>query len=175
MWDLARAWWQTGPSGQVAASLVALDALAFLVLGAGLFWNDLTRHRLPRRLSRRLYPVLGVGLLLGALLAGEPQRVASGLFGACLAWAVLAVSRRLSQGSVGRGDLFLAPVLGWTCGFLSVLHAAAQLAMTFFGAGIWGTTLLVTGRAQKSTHLPLGPWLLVTTVAACVLLPSGVA
>lgn len=174
MWDLARAWWGTGPTGQVAAGLVALAAVVFLALGAGLWWCDATRHRLPRRLSRPLYPVLGIGLLAAAVLAGEPRRAVTGFCGAFLAWGVFAASRRIGTGSVGRGDLVLAPVLGWTCGFLSIVHAVAQLFLTFLGAGLWAITLLATGRAVRGTHLPLGPWMLAATVATCGLMPASV-
>ena len=162
-------WWEAGPEGKLAAVCVLPCLLAYMTLGGRLAWVDATSHRLPRKLTLPLYPIGVFSLGTAAVTASEPRRVITALAGAILAWGVFVISRWLGGGALGRGDVVLAPILGWACGFLSVLHAVAWVAFSFIAAGLWAVALLVAGRVRHDAYLPLGPWMfLAAGVVWCI-------
>jgi leader peptidase (prepilin peptidase)/N-methyltransferase len=140
-----------GPSPALPALLIAV------VLGVLLAAIDVRCLRLPDRLVAALATVV---LPLGFDRFGLALSGAAVLGGAYLLLAVV------SGGGVGLGDVKLAAVLGYALGHLGWPAVLAGLVAPHLINGPIAVFLLITGRARRSTALPLGPALLAGAVVA---------
>ena len=59
------------------------------------------------------------------------------------------------------GDVRLAGVLGLVTGFSSVTHTVLATALTFVLAGVFCGGLILLRRADASSRIPLGPFMIV--------------
>ncbi len=170
VWAAAAAWGLENP--YVVMSLVIATALIALTV------IDLRIHRLPRVLVTPLYVVVVIGLGIDALVSGSTKTgdPSSALIGAAIGaalWAlVIGGLWWFSGGSgMGFGDVTLAPVLGATLGWLSPLVAGFGLIAAFTAGAIIGGILMLTGRAQRRSRIPFGPFLAVGWLAAVTVGP----
>ncbi|MBG6068539.1 leader peptidase (prepilin peptidase)/N-methyltransferase [Micromonospora ureilytica] len=127
---------------------------------------DLAVRRLPDRLT--LPAAAGTWLLLGvAALDADPghwlRAVISGT-GLALFFASTAVL--LGRRGFGLGDAKLALSVGALLGWYGWPVLAFGLLLTFGLSALVSLGLLATRRANWSTHLPFGPFLLLGTTAA---------
>jgi leader peptidase (prepilin peptidase)/N-methyltransferase len=142
------------------------DLPAFLVLGAlgaAMVEVDLQRHRLPDRLNAL---ALGSGLLLlgaAALVTGRPGELLGSLWGALLVTGIYAVMLVLPGGGMGRGDVKLAPAIGWHLGWLGLGVAVVGVVAGFLVGGVVAVLLLAAGRASAKTRIAYGPAILAGT------------
>lgn len=120
---------------------------------------DLDTHLLIRSVTTRA-TIVGVPLLFIA----APSRVFASAIGAVLMWAVLRLLLAMSRGGLGRGDVALAPFLGWFLGALSVGHVFIALVASFVIAGVVVGIALALRKVRRSTHVPFGPFLAVGSV-----------
>lgn len=127
---------------------------------------DFDTHLLLRSVTTRA-TLIGVPLLFIA----APSRVFASAIGAILMWGVLRILLALSRGGLGKGDVALAPFLGWFLGALSVPHVFVALVVSFVVAGVVVGVALVLRRVRRSTHVPFGPFL---TVGALITMFAGV-
>lgn len=130
---------------------------------------DLTVRRLPDRLT--LPAAAGTWLLLGvAALDADPGhwlRAVIGGAGLALFFASTAVL--LGRRGFGLGDAKLALSVGALLGWYGWPVLAFGLLLTFGLSALVSLGLLATRRANWSTHLPFGPFLLLGTTAALLL------
>jgi leader peptidase (prepilin peptidase)/N-methyltransferase len=145
------------------AAAAGLEWIAFLYLGAisvALAAIDLDVHRLPDRIVLPAY-VVGAVLLGGAdLLRGDLGAAGTAAAGAGAGALLFAVLWFVKPGGMGLGDVKLAGVLGLFLGQLGVAQAVVGIAGGFLLGGAAGVVLLVARRAQGSTAIPFGPWML---------------
>lgn len=136
---------------------------AYLFFAVVLTVVDAREHRLPRRWVWAMAAVLGPLAPAAALAEGRSAAaVLSGGAWAVLLWGGLFLGLRLaSPGSMGLGDVRLAPVLGWVVGTVSLPHALAALMAAFLLAGIWAAGLLLAHHAERSSRIAFGPWMLL--------------
>ncbi len=145
------------------------DLPAFLYLGTigvALAAIDLDVQRLPNAI---VLPSYGVApTLLGA--AAVAQSDTSGLTRAGLAMAALFggyfMLAVIVPGGMGFGDVKLAGVLGLYLGWLGWTELAVGAFSGFLLGGLAGLALIVTGRADRKTHLPFGPFMLLGALLA---------
>lgn len=146
----------------IAAGVLAL--VAFLYLGAislALALIDLDVHRLPDVV---VLPAYGVGVVLlgtASLLAGDPAALGRAALGAVIlggTYLLLAVAR---PGGMGFGDVKLAGVLGFFLAWLGWDVLAVGALSAFILGGLFGLALIALRRADRTTHVPFGPWMLV--------------
>ncbi|RQX11848.1 prepilin peptidase [Micromonospora ureilytica] len=130
---------------------------------------DLAVRRLPDRLT--LPAAAGTWLLLGvAALDADPGhwlRAVIGGTGLALFFASTAVL--LGRRGFGLGDAKLALSVGALLGWYGWPVLAFGLLLTFGLSALVSLGLLATRRANWSTHLPFGPFLLLGTTAALLL------
>lgn len=130
---------------------------------------DLAVHRLPDRLT--VPAAAGTWLLLGvAALDADPGhwlRAVIGGAGLALFFASTAVL--LGRRGFGLGDAKLALSVGALLGWYGWPVLVFGLVLTFGLSALVSLGLLVTRRANWSTHLPFGPFLLFGTTAALLL------
>lgn len=129
---------------------------------------DFAAHRLPDVLTLPLAAALLFLLAVAAVLPGSGGSwtwalLGSGIFGACFLVLFL-----LSKG-IGFGDVKLALVLGAVLGWYGW---ATVLVGTFAGylfAALYGIGLMLAGRADRTSRIPFGPFLLAGTLAGVLL------
>jgi leader peptidase (prepilin peptidase)/N-methyltransferase len=141
------------------AELVAFTQLA--VGCALLIVIDLATLRLPDRLVGSLYLGVLLALTVSALAGGNwpslgRAAVAGGIllvvyFG--LAW--------LRPDGLGLGDVKLAGLLGAFLGWLGWSSLVVGSAAAFLLAGLVAAALLITGRGNRRTTFPFGPWMVL--------------
>lgn len=146
--------------GQLRPALLAAAMIA--VVTSPLVTVDLQQQRLPTALVRPA--MVGVLLALGLdalLIDGGGRRLMTALTGAAAGVVVFHGLRLISRGGMGRGDVRLAGVLGLLLAWLSPTAALSGLALSFVLAGAALTPFLLTGRLQRRTKVPFGPFMLI--------------
>jgi leader peptidase (prepilin peptidase)/N-methyltransferase len=148
--------------------------LALALAGAPLAVIDIEHRRLPTRV---VHPAaLGAGLLL-AVAAAESRAWDNYLRAALAAVVAAAVFAALAVATpkvLGWGDVRLAGVLGANLGYASWPLVYSGLFAGFVLAAVIAIVLIVAGRATRKTALPLGPMLLLGTLAVLALHGAGV-
>jgi len=149
-----------------ASSVWELAALAWLVLLAvPLAFIDVAVRRLPDPLTAAALAGT-LALLTVAALAGHLGRAAIGAVALASFYLVLAVIR---PGGLGLGDAKLAASVGAALGWISWQALLSGTFAAFVLAGMYGGALLALHRAGRTSHLPLGPFILLGTLAAIAL------
>ena len=153
-----------------ASSAWELAALAWLVLLAvPLAFIDVAARRLPDPLTAAACGgTLGL-LAVAALTAHQPGHLGRAAIGAAaLAGFYLALSV-IRPGGLGLGDAKLAASAGAALGWISWQALLSGTFAAFALAAIYGGTLLALHRATRTSRLPLGPFILIGTLAAIAL------
>jgi len=133
--------------------------LAFVGGAVALAAVDLERYLLPRAI---LYPTLalvGVGLVVAAAVTSHWERLA--VAAACSAGAFLLffLIHFARPAWLGFGDVRLAALLGLALGWMGPWYLVIGLmAANVAGAGL-GITLMLAGKATRTTALPYGVFL----------------
>ncbi len=145
-----------------------LTVLTFGVLvGAGMWLSliDIDTHLLPRRIVYRTIAVAMPLLVLSAFFdnTGSVFGMFVGGFGM---WCMLRVLEVLSRGDLGGGDVGLGGLLGLYLGWVSYEAILVGLIAAFFVGGLFAVALLVTRKANRTTHFAFGPFLIVGTLVA---------
>ncbi|PZF85697.1 prepilin peptidase [Micromonospora deserti] len=135
-----------------------------------LVFVDASVHRLPDRLT--VPAAAGTWLLLGTAAltgAGVTPWVRATVAGLGLALFFATTTLLLGRRGFGLGDAKLAlgagALLGWSGWAVPVLGLLLALVLS----GLVGLGLLLTRRVRWSSHLPFGPYLVLGTVAALLL------
>jgi prepilin signal peptidase PulO-like enzyme (type II secretory pathway) len=145
----------------IAGQLLML--LAFLYLAAvsvSLAMIDLDTHTLPNRIVLPAYPVATVLLAAAALIAGEPGRILGALVGGAALFGVYLLLALAYPAGMGLGDVKLAGVLGLYLGWLGWGELAVGGFAAFLLGGFFALALVVTGKANRKSGIPFGPWML---------------
>ena len=137
-------------------------ALSALVIAA---WADLKDGVIPNWV---VVPLAIAGLLvrLGWVLIGGASASAvaiSAASGAVLGGGLFFVSRFITRGGVGYGDVKLFAALGLLLGFQVLFNV---LLYTLIAAFVYAIFLLVTRKGKVNDRLPLGPFALIGVLAA---------
>ncbi|RLZ02685.1 peptidase A24 [Kocuria tytonicola] len=148
-------------SAHLAAVLCALAVLVLACSGVWLAATDIREHRLPGSVVRPLYPVTATLLGAAAVLADDTVRLWWMLWGLAIMGGIFLVLRLLNPAGMGMGDVRLAGVLGLVTGFSSVTHTVLATALTFVLAGVFCLGLVLLRRADASSRIPLGPFMIV--------------
>jgi leader peptidase (prepilin peptidase)/N-methyltransferase len=168
----------------VTAALFAVMALRFgfspllpaawylTAVGVALAVIDVRHHRLPDLLTLPSYPVAWA-LLGGAalLLPGGTGRLGGALAGMAAAVAFYLLLAFIQPAGIGWGDVKLSGLLGFYLGWFGVAALVAGLSGAFVLAAVTGLGLILTGRATRKSHLPLGPFMLAAAIV--VILAGG--
>ncbi len=126
---------------------------------------DFHTHRLARGATMRAALAGGPLLTLAAINIDETARIAT-MFGAFVSTLVFfLVLSFMSKGGIGSGDVRLAPVLAMFLGWMGWSYVYIGLASGFVLGGIWALALMIMGKANRSSHIPFGPFLCVGAVA----------
>ena len=145
-----------------------LTVLTYGVLvGAGMWLSliDIDTRLLPRRIVYRTIAVAMPLLVLSAFFDNTGS--VFGMFiGGLGMWCMLRVLEVLSRGDLGGGDVGLGGLLGLYLGWLSYEAILVGLIAAFSVGGLFAVALLVTRRANRTTHFAFGPFLIVGSLIA---------
>lgn len=154
--------WALGPTPALAPYLAVAAA------GVLLAFVDLACLRLPNPVVAAAMVTGAVPLTVIAVLAGEPGRVGRAALAALACFAGYLLIALLPGANLGFGDVKLAGVLGFLLGWLSWPAVVLGVLLPHLINGPVAIVLLLTGRAGRGTHLPLGPALLAGALLAVV-------
>ncbi|RCG29356.1 prepilin peptidase [Sphaerisporangium album] len=144
--------WRFAGSWELAAWLYA--ALA----GCALAMIDWRTRRLPDAITLPSYPILAILLVPTGHLGG-------GLLGGLALAGAYAIMWFVRPDALGFGDVKLAGLVGMLLGALGLdAWLVGALAGQFLGA-LYAVTLLLARRATAKTQFPLGPFILLGTLA----------
>lgn len=164
-------------------AVAAIGALA----GVGLFWRfdftvelfafalltsalvsqsivDAVTHRLSRRITMGTI-IFGAPLLvIAAVVADQPGRLAVSFFYSGLMFFAFLLLWAISRGGIGGGDIRLAIAMGMYLGWLGAAHVLVAVLAASVLAGLAALLLLASRRATRSTRLAFGPYLALGTL-----------
>jgi leader peptidase (prepilin peptidase)/N-methyltransferase len=173
---LADASWSTFVHCLICAALFSFVAVrtetfedkaivALLVIG-GLWFAivDLDTHVIPFHAVVKF--ALGSCVFFGGTIGNDVQLLKQVCIGVVTTWALLFLVRVLSRGDMGGGDVSLGACLGLYLGWASSTAVYVALLVSFVVGGGVALTLMALGKADRHTHFPFGPCLIVGSLFA---------
>jgi len=155
--------WPVKISGQETAVFILW--LFILVLLIGLAVYDIHWRLLPNKLVYPLVVLAFVNLIV-TVIANTNQ---TGSVVGAAGWGLLIIGGlfylifQLSNGKwIGGGDVKLGAVLGIIVG--GPLSSVLLLFLSSVGGTIYALPLIATGKAQRKTHIPFGPFLILAAI-----------
>ncbi len=162
-------------AGAVALAVVAarahsawpLAALGWLMLcGVALTFIDIAVQRLPDPLTGAALLGTLAFLTVAALTAGHPGDLVRVGLGAVAASGFYLLLFLIRPAGMGLGDVKLAGCVGAGLGWLGWAALVEGTFVTYILAAAYGLTLVLLHRAARATQLPLGPFIILGTLAA---------
>ena len=142
---------------QVIVALLVIGGLWFAIV-------DLDTHVIP------FHAVVKFSAATCALFAftvrGDTNMLRQVCVGAITMWALLFLVRVLSGGDMGGGDVSLGASLGLYLGWSISTAVYVALIASFMAGGGVALTLLLLRKADRDTHFPFGPCLIVGSLFA---------
>jgi len=134
---------------------------AVVPLGA-LFTIDVLTHRLPRQISL----AVAVPVVALLLIGGGPSGRWAVVIAAIINGVVSVLLRTLTRGSLGLGDVMIAPLLGAMVGWFSPWALAALWLVASVLGAVWSVLSVTSGRRSRRDQIAYGPFLIMGTLAA---------
>jgi len=147
---------------QLPAALPAY--LYFAAIGVALTAIDLDLKRLPNRIVLPSYPVLGLLLAGAAVAEGDGGRLVRALLAAAALFGFFFLLAFAYPAGMGFGDVKLAGLLGLVLGYLSWSAVLVGAFSGFLLGALIGVGMLASGRGNRKTALPFGPFLIAGTL-----------
>jgi leader peptidase (prepilin peptidase) / N-methyltransferase len=144
----------------VGAPLALMPATAYLaVVGSALAVIDARTHRLPNTLVLPSYPILMLLLGAASLVAPDGGALLRALAGGLVLYGAYFLLALVPSG-LGFGDVKLAGLLGAYLGWQGWAEIVVGTFAAFMLGGVFAVALLATKRADRSTAIPFGPFML---------------
>ncbi|WP_298861054.1 A24 family peptidase [uncultured Microbacterium sp.] len=150
------------------AMAVLLVHLALAGVGLGLLVIDARTHRLPNRIVLPTLGALVVLVIVEALATGDAERMLRAMLGGLVLGAFYAAMHWGSRQGMGGGDVKLAAVIGvvlaWHGWWTLMLGACAAFVL----GALFALVLMALRRANRSTRIAFGPWMILGAALAIV-------
>jgi leader peptidase (prepilin peptidase) / N-methyltransferase len=165
---------ELGTAALFVAITIRLDSLGLLEaagaylyfagIGVALALIDLELKRLPNRIVLPSYPVLAL-LLAGATIANQDGwRLVRALLAAAALFGFFFALAFAYPAGMGFGDVKLAGLLGLVLGYLSWWAVVIGAFTGFLLGAVVGVAVMASGRGNRKTALPFGPFLIAGTL-----------
>jgi hypothetical protein len=89
--------------------------------------------------------------------------------GAVALFAFFVGLKSIAQGSFGKGDVLLAPLVGFALAYNSWQALLGGVVGIFLIGGVVSAALLFTGRVSRKSRIAFGPYIVVGTLLALVI------
>ncbi|WP_288873860.1 A24 family peptidase [uncultured Microbacterium sp.] len=150
-------------------ALLALVHAALLGVGAWLTVIDVRTHRLPNRIVLPTLAGLLALAVVDALVAGRSASLVRALLGMVILGGLYAGLRAISPAGMGGGDVKLAAVIGLVLGWHGWQALLVGAASAFVLGALHALLLLALRKADRSTRIAFGPWMIAGAVLGIVL------
>lgn len=143
--------------------------LALFVIACRLVVIDIRTHRLPNRI---VLPTLAALVVLGgadAIVTGESTAMVRAAGGMLILGGFYAALRLLSREGMGGGDVKLAALIGLVLGWHSWQALAVGAASAFVLGALYAISLMALRRADGSTRIAFGPWMILGALLGIVM------
>ena len=148
-----------------------LAALAWLALIAvPLAFTDLAVHRLPDLLTASAFTGTLALLAASAVAGHQPGQLARAVIGAAALACFYLLLCLIRPGEMGLGDAKIAASIGLVLGWTSWQALPTGTFAGFALAALYGGVQMARHEATRTSQLPLGPFILLGTLAALALL-----
>lgn len=145
-------------------ALVGLVHLMLLGIGGWLLVIDARTHRLPDRIVLPTLAGLLLLALVDALATGDRAPSIRALLGMIVLGGFYALLRLLSRSGMGGGDVKLAAVIGLVLAWHGWTALAVGAASAFVLGALYALGLMALRRADRTTRIAFGPWMIVGAV-----------
>lgn len=152
-----------GPRPELAVWLLLVPVLLLLAL------VDLRAHRLPDLLTLPTAVTTAALLGLATLLPGSVGSWRTALLGGLALGGGYFVLFLIHPRGMGLGDVKLALTLGIVLGWYGWTVLLLGAFAGFVLGACYGTTLLLSGRADRKTAMPFGPFMILGALLGVVL------
>jgi leader peptidase (prepilin peptidase)/N-methyltransferase len=142
---------------QVIVALLVIGGLWFAIV-------DIDTHVIPFHAVVKFSAATCA--LFAATVGSDTQTLKQVCIGAITMWTLLFLVRVLSRGDMGGGDVSLGACLGLYLGWASSTAVYVALIASFMAGGGVALTLLLLRKADRDTHFPFGPCLIVGSLFA---------
>lgn len=157
----------TGPRPELVAWLLLVPPAMLLAR------IDLAVRRLPDVLTLPLGAGTAAVLGVAALLPGHEGSWPRALSGAAALGVAYFVLLLINPSGMGFGDVKLAPTLGLALGWYGWPVLFVGTFAGFLLGAVAGLILLATGRADRRTPIPFGPFMLLGALGGVLLGATG--
>jgi leader peptidase (prepilin peptidase)/N-methyltransferase len=147
--------------------LPALPAyLYFVAIGIALALIDIDHHRLPNAIVLPSYPVVLTLLTIAAAWQHDWSALLRALESGAVLYAFYFVLAFAYPAGMGFGDVKLAGILGVLLGYLSWSALLIGGFAGFLLGAVAGVAVMASGRGNRKTALPFGPFMIAGTLLA---------
>jgi len=143
--------------------------LWFTAIGIALAAIDLDVRRLPNAIVLPSYPVLAVALGGSAWWQHDWWSLARAGIGAAALLAFFFTVVFIHPAGMGLGDVKLSGLIGAVLGYLSWTALVLGAFLGFFLGAVVGVAVLASGRGNRKTALPFGPFMVAGALLAVFL------
>jgi leader peptidase (prepilin peptidase)/N-methyltransferase len=140
--------------------------LYFTAIGVALTMIDVDHKRLPDNIVLPSWGVLAVLLTIAAAASGDWDALARAGIGAAALFVLYFTLAFIYPAGMGFGDVKLALILGGVLAYLSWRAFAVGAFGGFLLGSLGGIAVLVSGRGNRKTAIPFGPYMIAATVLA---------
>lgn len=154
-WFLLR--WPASPARFVETIVYLYFASISIALGV----IDARWHRLPDAIVLPGYIVIGVGLGLSAVLAGNWAQLGQAAVGMIVGGGLYLLLRLIRPDGMGAGDVKLAGLIGFALGWLGWSELIVGIFAGFLFGGLWGVGVIIARKGGRKTAIPFGPFMLI--------------
>lgn len=144
--------------------VIVLVHLALTGVGVWLLAIDARTHRLPNRIVLPTLAALLALVGIDALAMRSSTSLMSALIGMLILGGFYVVLRASSRGGIGGGDVKLAAVIGLLLGWHGWQALAVGAASAFVLGALYALALMALRRANRSTRIAFGPWMIIGAV-----------
>jgi len=139
---------------------------ASLGAAAGVLGVQVTIDIWVRRLPLRPSLVTAAIVMLSLPIGSGTSRWWPALAGAAAMTMVSVALRTLSRGQLGRGDVYLSPLLGTIIGMVNPWAVLTAWVATATLAALFALAVMAIGLARRTTLIAYGPFMVAGTVIA---------
>jgi leader peptidase (prepilin peptidase)/N-methyltransferase len=138
----------------------------FLALLVVVSVTDLTHRLVPRRLIYGALALIVPLLVATSALDHTWHRLTGSLIAGAVAFGIFFAVWWFIPRGMGFGDVRLAGAIGFTTGWLSLLHAYVAFLTGFLVGMVFGLVLLVATSSGRKSRIPFAPSLAVGAAIA---------
>lgn len=140
--------------------------LYFAAIGVALTMIDVDHKRLPDKIVLPSWIVLAALLTIAAAASGDWDALARAGIGAGALFVLYFTLAFIYPAGMGMGDVKLAFILGGVLAYLSWRAFGVGAFGGFLLGSLGGIAVLATGRGNRKTAIPFGPYMIAAALLA---------